>query len=317
MIDPVYLSADLERVADALQAHLSHCRLCPWECGVDRLSGQKGRCRATATCHVAKALDHRGEEPPLSGTRGSGTVFFSHCHLGCVYCQNWQISQGGLGHPTSPQDLARTFLSLQERGCHNLNWVSATHYLPQAVQALALAAREGLRIPLVLNSNGWESLSTLALLDGVVDIYLPDARYDDEDRARRETGARDYAARNAAALDEMYRQAGPLWCDDDGIAIRGVIVRHLVLPGGVEQSKRILARLRHQLGTGAALSLMSQYSPEHRASRYPDLARRVTRQEYEAVLEEADRLGLDNGWRQPWEDVDGMFVPDFEKETWR
>jgi putative pyruvate formate lyase activating enzyme len=265
---------------------------------VDRLAGELGYCRSGPQAVVASHTAHHGEEPPVSGTRGSGTIFFAGCNLRCAYCQNWPISQQGQGREAGDGPLAGMMLSLQERGCHNINLVTPSHVVPQVLGALDLAAAGGLRVPLVYNSSGYDSPEALRLLDGVVDIYLPDLRYRDPAAAGAYSDAPDYPEVNAAALKEMWRQVGELQLDDDGIAQRGMIVRHLVLPNGVSQTRAALAFLAGEISPDIHLSLMAQYFPAHRAVSLPELARTVTADEYRQALDWLDESGLENCWRQ-------------------
>jgi putative pyruvate formate lyase activating enzyme len=245
---------------------------------------------------------HYGEEPPLSGTTGSGTVFFSGCNLRCVYCQNFSFSQSDNGEFLAPDELADRMLILQSRGAININWVTATPHIPMAIEALATARENGLTIPLVYNCSGYESLEVIRLLDGIVDIYLPDAKYADGKTAQQYSGARDYPEINRAILKEMYRQAGPLTCDDQDYAVRGMLVRHLVLPDGVEESCSILKFIAEELGRDVTVSLMRQYFPAHRAHEYPDIARGITWEEYHRVLEFFDTLEFESAFIQYWEE---------------
>jgi putative pyruvate formate lyase activating enzyme len=284
---------------------------------VNRINGVLGRCRATAKLKVAKALAHFGEEPALSGTLGSGTIFFSHCHLSCCFCQNYQISQEGLGETVSAEGLAQKMLSLQEQRCHNLNLVSPTHYLPHIMQALYLAAADGLIIPLVYNSNGYESVETLRLLDGVVDIYLPDAKYAEDACAQTYSRAKEYTKTNEAALQEMYAQVGPLVMDGERIAMKGLIIRHLVLPENLSQTEMVLNRIKAGLGTQVHISLMCQYQPVFQAPQHPELNKRTSPEEYDRAISTLINLGFENGWLQDYEEIDGEFLPDFQKsDAW-
>ncbi len=292
----------------------SPCALCPRRCGALRAEGQRGVCGAGAAVRVAKALPHFGEEPPVSGARGSGTVFFSHCSLKCCFCQNYQISRHGIGRDRTIEELAGMLLGLQDSGCHNISLVSAAHYLPHAVEALFCAARRGLHLPVVYNSNGYEDVRVLHLLEGIVDIYLPDAKYADDDAALRYSSAPDYAAVNRACLDEMLRQVGHLEPDGQGIARRGLIVRHLVLPGGLAGTSQVLSMLRKNFGRHLALSLMCQYTPCFEAEKFENLSRRIMREEYEAAVLLLHELGFEQGWTQELEALDRSFVPDFTRE---
>lgn len=300
--EPAYLRLSLEELrcrARAAKARLAACDLCPRRCGVDRLAGERGYCRSTARLQVASWHRHMGEEPAISGQRGSGTIFFSNCTARCIYCQNYPISQLGTGNAISTAELASAMLSLQREGCHNVNLVTPTHYVPQILEALVLGVQKGLRIPLVYNTSGYETVDTLRLLDGVVDVYLPDAKYADEAVARELSGFDAYVRHNRAALREMQRQVGStLMIDEAGVARRGLIVRHLVLPEGLSQTAEVLTWLAEVLDTDIHLSLMSQYFPAYEAVEHPRLGRRLRPSEYERALAHCERLGLEQGWRQ-------------------
>ncbi|MBP2674372.1 MAG: radical domain iron-sulfur cluster-binding oxidoreductase [Deltaproteobacteria bacterium] len=273
---------------------LSSCRLCPRECGVNRLAGERGFCRAGAAARVAAVSVHHGEEPPISGTRGSGTVFFSHCNMTCLFCQNYPISQLGNGRDMDPEALAGKLLRLQARGVHNVNFVTPTPHVPQLVEAVRIARDRAFRIPVVYNTNGYDSLEALAMLDGVVDIYLPDAKYRSVELSESISGAPGYPDCNDAALSEMVRQTGFLATGDDGIATRGVLVRHLVLPGRVEETEEVLEHLAKRFGPGLPLSLMGQYFPAYRASESPGFESRLDEEEYDRAIDAAERLGFRN-----------------------
>lgn len=286
-----------ERIA-AARAMLAECRLCPRECKVNRLEGEKGICRAGKTAEVSSANLHRGEEPPLSGSRGSGTIFFTHCNLRCLFCQNYPISHLGHGEPASPDELANMMLRLQDRGAHNINFVTPTHVTPFILEALSRAVVKGLKIPLVYNCGGYESLAALKQLDGVVDIYLPDMKYNDNEAAQRISKAPDYVEHNRAAIREMHRQVGDLVLDREGIAKRGLIIRHLVLPRGLAGSRGVLEFIAREISPRTAISLMSQYFPAHRAFEDPDLARRLDPEEYAEACAALEEFELENGWVQ-------------------
>ncbi|MCX8044667.1 MAG: radical SAM protein [Desulfobacterota bacterium] len=307
----------LQRIADKLFSLFSPCRLCPWHCMAERLRGARGRCTAGATVRIAKAIAHYGEEPVISGTRGSGTIFFSHCNLSCCFCQNYQISHEGLGTDISVSKLADMMITLQEQGCHNINLVSPTHYLPFIVAALESAAARGLYLPIVYNSNGYEESAVLQLLDGIIDVYLPDMKYADDTTAARLSGARSYTEINRAAIDEMVRQTGYLNVDDEGIACRGTIIRHLVLPADLSGTERILRTIRNRYGRFAPVSLMAQYRPCYAAERFPELSRRLSPEEYDRAVAVLESLNFEYGWTQDYEMLDDRFVPDFtKKDTW-
>jgi putative pyruvate formate lyase activating enzyme len=306
--EPPYLklhrSGELRRRGEALRALMKRCCLCPRECGARRLDGQKGFCRASSRVRIATSYPHHGEERPLVGAGGSGAVFFSHCSLRCVFCINWEISQRGDGRDRSLDDLADVMLKLQRDGCHNVNIVTPTHYSAHVVQALEIAAGKGLRLPLVYNTCGWERLEVLELLDGVVDIYLPDFKYADGDMAARySSGAETYPELTKRALLEMHRQVGVARPAADGLMYRGLMIRHLVLPNDVGGTRRVVEWIATHLPKDTYVNLMSQYRPEHKALDYPKIARRLTREEYEQAIGWARAAGLTNldiqGWRRP------------------
>ncbi len=331
-------SGELLRRADALEALLAPCRVCPWECAVDRLAGETKVCVAGRLPIVASHAPHFGEEPALSGTclsqgraRGAGNVFLGHCNLRCVYCQNGEISQNfrhvargsvgaGLAPPASHGEvtherLAEMMLELQAAGCHNIGFVSPTHFAPQIVRALVIAADRGLALPLVYNTNAYDSLEVLRLLEGVIDVYLPDLKYADDEVALEVSKVRGYVGHARAAIEEMHRQVGDaLVLDDDGLVRRGLVIRLLVLPNDLAGLRETLTWIRDTLGPRVTLSVMSQYYPAHRvdAERTPLLARTIRPREFERVLEWIDALGFENGWIQPLEDdAAAYYRPDF------
>ncbi len=318
MASPSYLAlfenGELGRRSGALLKRLESCEVCPRHCRVKRLDDHRAVCRTGRYAEVASYCLHHGEEPCISGERGSGTVFFAHCNLECLFCQNVQISQEwkeGRG-VTSPRQLAEIYLDLERQGAHNLNWVSPSHVVPQAVEALALAAERGFRLPVVYNSNGYDDVETLRLLDGVVDIYMPDLKYADETAATELSQAVGYPSNAQAAIREMRRQVGPLRLDASGVAVRGLLVRHLVLPGGLSQTEAVLAFLAEALGKSAAVSLMAQYFPAARASAHPRLGRALTKAEWEKALEALDASGIEEGYVQD-PSASSHYTPDFEK----
>jgi putative pyruvate formate lyase activating enzyme len=315
---PVYVTLHeqglLKERALELLALASPCRLCPRCCGVDRSRGERGFCGAGSSVRVAKALPHMGEEPAISGTHGAGTIFFTHCNLRCCFCQNYQISREHLGRDVSADALADMMLDLQANGCHNISLVSAAHYLPGIVEALAAATQRGLRLPLVYNTNGYESLKVLRLLDGIVDVYLPDAKYCSDVRAVRCSEAPGYHRINMAALREMLRQVGQLETDEQGIALRGLIIRHLVLPDGLTDTYRVLRQIKKTLGPFTTVSLMGQYTPCFEASGHPALGRTLSPEEYRGACAMLEELGFFNGWRQECKPEDRSFVPDFRQQ---
>jgi len=292
---PAYLKLGLKevraRAEEALQG-LVECRWCARNCGVNRLEGELGFCRTGRLARVSSAFPHFGEERPLVGVNGSGTIFFSFCNLRCVFCQNWEISQRGEGKEWDARSLARAMLELQRLGCHNINLVSPSHVVPQILEALSKAIEGGLSLPLVYNTGTYDCLDTLRLLDGIVDIYMPDTKYADEKNARRYSEAPCYPEVMIAALKEMHRQVGDLQLDEHGLAQRGLLVRHLVMPNRIAGSERILEFIAQELSPHTYLNIMFQYRPEYRALEYQELARRPTREELEEVVRLARQLGL-------------------------
>lgn len=288
------------------------CRICPRQCGVPREAETgNGFCGMGANPVVARAALHFWEEPCISGTRGSGTVFFTGCSLKCIFCQNYQIStQKEVGKSVTVEELCRIFDRLVEQGAHNINLVNPTHFAPAIARALH---EHPLPVPVVYNSGGYETLETLQMLDGLVDIYLPDFKYIDDELALRYSGAGNYVAHAQAAILEMYRQTGPAVLDENGILLRGTIVRHLILPGNTRNSIAVLGWLAEHLPKGVLVSLMAQYTPCGRASEFPEINRRVTAREYKKVEEHLFSLGLD-GFVQSRKSVGKEFVPPFNLE---
>ncbi len=294
---PAYLSlyhnGELAERARRAHDHLVRCGLCPNYCRVNRLKTSRGaRCRSGRRAAVASYGPHYGEERVLVGRKGSGTLFFSRCNLRCVFCQNWDISQDDRGQEVTAAELAAMMLELQGQGCHNINLVSPSHVLAPLLAALVLAVRKGLRLPLVYNTGGYDSPEALALLDGVVDIYMPDMKFADSEVAEPLLGVADYAEVNRAAVREMHRQVGDLVLDDRGIALRGLLVRHLVLPENLAGSDRVLSFIAEQLSRNTYLNLMDQYRPCYRADRYPPLDRSPSRAEYRRAVRWAKAAGL-------------------------
>ena len=301
--EPAYLAlhrrGELARRVQAAWAMLAPCELCPHRCGVDRLAGERGICAMGELPKVSSWNLHAWEEPPISGTRGSGTIFFSGCTGRCRFCQNYPISQLGYGQVVSVERLAAMMLELQRKGANNINLVTPTHFMPAILAALPIAIRGGLRLPLVYNTGGYERVEVLRLLEDVVEVWLPDAKYADDAIARRLSGFRDYVRHNRAALREIYRQVGAdLLLDERGLARRGLIVRHMVLPGGLAGTPQILDWIAGHLSPAVHVSLMDQYFPAHRAVGDSLLGRKVNSGEYEAALEAFDAAGLERGWRQ-------------------
>ncbi len=271
---------------------LEACPVCPRQCGVNRLAGESGQCQVTTQVMVSSYGPHFGEEAPLVGRHGSGTIFFTYCNLHCAFCQNYTISQLGEGSPVTKRQLAEMMLSLQARGCHNINLVSPTHVVPYILEALELAADKGLRLPLVYNSGGYDAIETLKLLDGVVDIYMPDMKYSDTKTAEELSGIKGYPKVNKAAVKEMHRQVGDLRLDEDGIAQRGLLVRHLVLPNKLAGTEEVVRFLAREVSTNTYLNIMAQYHPCHQAFDMPQLARPLLEQEFQDAIDLAHRQGL-------------------------
>lgn len=280
----------LSTLAKDLMEHLERCDLCPHQCGVNRFEGKVGFCRATADIEIASYGPHFGEESVLVGFGGSGTIFFTHCNMGCVFCQNYHISQLGEGRKVSIEELAGIMLTLQKMGCHNINLVTPTHYIPQIVSALVIAAKSGLRIPLVYNCGGYERKEIIALLDGIVDIYMPDFKYGDDEKALRYSKVPNYTKYAKEAVIEMQRQVGDLVVDDNGIALRGLIIRHLVMPNNVADSKKVLEFIAKEVSGKAYVNVMAQYYPTFKAHQFPEIARRITMGEYKEVLKFARQI---------------------------
>lgn len=300
----VLRSGEMPLRLEQLDEHLSDCRLCMHRCGVDRRAGERGICGAGVDLEVATSCIHQGEEPVLTGDRGVGNIFLGRCSLSCIYCQNWTISQPEGESPSewswTSEKLARRLLQFQAGGCPSVGFVTPTHFAPQLVRVAADAVERGLRLPLIWNSSGYDSPELLRLLDGMVDIYLPDFRYWDEENAEKYSSAPGYPEHSRISLKEMYRQVGPLVTDDRGVAVRGLIVRLLVLPNGVSGTEDTLRHIADELGTDVFISLMSQYHPCYLADdrHYPLLSRGLRPTEYDRVVETMLELGFTNGWTQ-------------------
>jgi len=299
--EPAYLhtlrDGRMEAKVAAARAELAECRACPRDCAVDRLADEAGLCHTGRHAAVASACAHLGEEDCLRGRRGSGTIFFAFCNLRCAFCQNWDISQASAGEARTADEIAAIMLALQDRGCHNINFVTPEHVAPQVVEAVAVAAARGLQIPLVYNTSSYDALSSLRLMDGLIDIYLPDFKFWDPETARRLARAADYPERAREAIAEMHRQVGVLTLDDEGLARRGILVRHLVMPGGLAESEAIFHWLAEEISPDTYLNIMAQYRPAHRVpgdDRYADVDRPTLPAEIDAAHEAARRAGL---WR--------------------
>lgn len=280
-----------ERVEQALAA-LGECRLCPRECGINRLEDERGVCRTGRRAVVCSYSPHFGEEDPLVGLMGSGTIFFSWCNLLCVFCQNWEISHEGEGREVEATELAEMMLYLQGQGCHNINFVSPSHVVAQILEGLEIAAERGLQVPLVYNTGGYDRVETLRLLEGLVDIYMPDIKYASAEVAARYSKARDYPEAARAAVREMHRQVGDLRLDPRGIATRGLLVRHLVMPGGLAGTREVMRFLAREVSKDTYVNVMAQYRPCGEAHRFPEIARRISAEEYEEALQAAREEGI-------------------------
>ncbi|HLV99901.1 MAG TPA: radical SAM protein [Ktedonobacterales bacterium] len=294
----LYESGELARRAEAAWELLRACTVCPQNCKVNRLAGKTGACHSGTEAIVGSWNVHRREEPPISGTGGAGTIFFGYCQARCTYCQNFWLSQDGKGHRVGPERLADMMLYLQKKGCHNIDLVTPTHFVPQILQALLVAIPKGFRLPFVYNSAGYEFLHVLRLLDGVIDIYMPDAKYSDNTWALKTSKMHHYVDFNRAALKEMYRQVGPLQVDEDGIGTRGLLIRHLVMPNDISGTSEVLRWIATELGPEVPVSLMDQYFPAWKAHDDPNLNRRLHWREYRAAVEVLEELGLDAGFVQ-------------------
>lgn len=293
---------------------LESCTLCPRNCSVDRTQGRTGYCGATDELVVARAALHMWEEPCISGDNGSGTVFFSRCPVGCVYCQNYSIAKGLSGKGITIERLSDIFLELQNKNANNINLVTPTHYVPQILEAITIAKKKGLIIPIVYNTSGYEKVETLRLLDGFVDIYLPDLKYRDEYISRKYSNARDYFKYASKAIEEMVRQIGSPVFDEYGIMKKGVIVRHLILPGFIEDSKNIIKYLYKTYGSSIYISIMNQYTPLPHVNKYPEINRKIEDKEYDEVVNYAIGLGVENGFIQEGETALESFIPQFNNE---
>jgi putative pyruvate formate lyase activating enzyme len=287
---------ELRHRVQLLSEFLRECRLCPRECGVNRLKGEVGVCQAGLELKVSSAFPHFGEEPPLVGHHGSGTIFLTHCNLRCVFCQNYDISHLGRGEPVTSSGMAQVMVGLQEMGCHNINFVTPTHYTPQIMASLPEAIEKGLRLPIVYNCSGYESVEVIRLLEGVVDIYMPDAKYMDARYSEELSNAPDYPKVIQEVLKEMHRQVGDLTVDSKGIAERGLLIRHLVMPHGVASSDSVLRFIAEEISVHSYVNIMDQYRPEYRTHEFPEINRRITQKEYLEAIQWARHYQLYRGF---------------------
>lgn len=289
---------------------MEKCGLCPRKCGVDRLKGRTGFCKAGLLPMVSGFHAHFGEEPPISGRNGSGTIFFTHCSLRCVFCQNYPISQLGQGKEIGVEELAGIMLKLQADNCHNINFVTPTHYMPQILEAVFIARKKGLNLPLVYNCGGYELIEALEILDGVIDIYMPDMKYSSDAPAKKYSSAPDYFEINKAAVKEMHRQTGDLIIDK-GIAERGILIRHLVLPENLAGSQKIFEFIANELSPGTYINIMAQYYSCHLADKFPEIGRRINAREYMEAIRLAEKAGLRNGFRQVMSTIKRKYIPEW------
>lgn len=292
---------------------IEKCEICPHNCKVNRLEGKIGRCKATDKVKIALAFVHNFEEPCISGTNGSGTVFFSNCNLKCVFCQNYKISQQGLGKEISIEELADIFIEQQNKKVENINLVTPKMYIYHIIEAIKIARKKGLNIPIVYNTNGYENVETIKKLNGYIDIYLPDLKYYDNDLAFKYSGIKNYFENATEAIKEMYNQVGAPVLDENGIMKKGVIIRHLVLPNNLQNSKDVLKWINDNIDNKVFVSVMAQYFPTHRAKDFPELNRKLTKEEYEEIENFLYSLNLDNGYIQELGEHEEEYVPDFEK----
>lgn len=299
-----------ESLIDKFYKLLSPCCVCPRECGADRINGETGNCKAGMKVKVSSYHQHFGEEPPLVGRHGSGTIFFTRCNLHCVFCQNYDISQLGQGREVTHEELAQMMLDLQALGCHNINFVTPTPWVPQIIEALTLAQDRGLHLPIVYNCGGYESVKTLKLLEGIVEIYMPDIKYSDNRYGEHYSQVRDYWDVVRPALKEMHRQVGDLVVKN-GVAKRGLLIRHLVLPQDHAGSQKCFQFISEELSKNTVVNVMAQYYPTFNADRFPEINRRITAKEYRTALEELKRVGLDSGFKQTIDTIFRVVVPEW------
>lgn len=291
---------------------MKHCTICPRNCGANRYKGEKGYCNAGYFAKCALASIHHWEEPPISGHKGSGTVFFSHCNLNCVFCQNHTISEQGFGKEITEEHLSDIFLSQQKKGVHNINLVSPTHFIPQIKQALLLAKQKGLSIPVVYNTNAYEKVESLKLLEGLIDIYLPDFKYISPEYSKRYSIAQNYAEYAKKAILEMKRQQPTTVFDKNGILQKGIIIRHLVLPNCYKDSFEILKWIKQNIGEDTYISLLNQYTPMYKAAQYKEISRKLTTLEYQKVVNYFFEIGLKNGFMQSKHSATSNYTPIFD-----
>ena len=288
---------------------LQKCEICPHKCKIDRTKNQVGRCKSKDTVKLALASIHNFEEPCISGGNGSGTVFFSNCNLSCEFCQNYEISQQGLGKEISIERLAEIFIEQQLRGADNINLVSPTSYAVQIIEAIKIAKNNGLKIPIIYNTNGYENIETLKLLEGYIDVYLPDLKYAENDLAKKYSKIENYFEIATSAIKEMYRQAGENEYDENGIIKKGIIIRHLILPNHTENSKKVLKWIAENMAKNITVSVMAQYFPTYKAKEIKDINRKITKYEYQKIENYLYSLDLENGYIQEMGNNEEIYVP--------
>lgn len=290
---------------------LEQCKLCPHNCKVNRLNGEIGRCKCTDKIKIALVSLHKYEEPCISGTNGSGTVFFSNCNLNCIFCQNYEISHLGKGREISVNELAKIFIEQQEKGAHNINLVTPTMYVVQIIEAIKIAKKNGLTIPIVYNTNSYENIETIKMLNGFIDVYLPDLKYYSDELAKKYSKANNYFENATKAIQEMYKQVGSPEFDENGIIKKGVIIRHLVLPNYIQNSKNILKWIKEKMGDDVYVSVMAQYFPSYKAKDDDKINRKLNAREYRTIEEYMYTLDLKNGYIQDLEENEEQYVPNF------
>ncbi len=290
----LFKNGELKKRVEVFKNMLKNCVLCPHQCEVNRLKGEAGYCRTLEKVVISGSAAHFGEEPELVGDNGSGTIFFSHCNMKCVFCQNYEISHCGEGEEINSHQLANTMLSLQKNGCHNINLVSPSHIVPQIVEAIYIAAEKGLELPIIYNSNGYDLTDTIKLLEGIIDIYMPDIKFSDDLLGEKYLGVKNYYRITTNAVKEMFRQVGNLKLDDDGIAYKGLLIRHLVMPQNLAGTEKIMEFIATELSKETYVNIMPQYSPEFKAFYYKELSEGITNNEFNKALEIAQKAGLTN-----------------------
>lgn len=291
---------------------LKECKLCPHKCKVNRLEGKIGRCRATEKVKISLVSLHHFEEPCISGTNGSGTIFFSNCNFNCVFCQNYKISQEGMGQDVSIEFLANSMLEEQNKGAHNINLVTPVMYVYHIIEAIKIAKAKGLNIPIIYNSNGYENIETLKLLEGYIDVYLPDFKYANNELGKKYSNINNYFEITSKAIKEMYRQVGPPKLDENGLIKRGLIIRHLILPNEIENSKKVLKWIIDNIGKKVYVSIMAQYFPTYKAKNISELNRKINKDEYKKIEEYIYKIGIENGYMQDLGEHEEEYVPDFK-----